>query len=308
MSAVLPRLVRLLAVLLLAPLLPALVNRTKAFMAGRRGAPWLQGYYDLLKLLGKSAVYSGTTGWVFRAGPLLSLAAALTALALLPVGGAAGLLSFEGDLFLLAYLFGLARFLTILAALDTGSSFEGMGASREAWFSALTEPALLLALAALARAAGDLRLAALLARPRLADPAVPLAAAALFIVFLAENSRLPVDDPNTHLELTMIHEVMVLDHGGPDLAFIQYGAALKLWVFGSLVSGLFSARASGLLAPSWDGWLPTALLWLSGLAALGVLTGLLESLTARLRLPRVPQLLVAASAMSALALVLELAR
>jgi formate hydrogenlyase subunit 4 len=301
-------LLRYLAVLLLAPLLPALVNRTKAVMAGRRGAPLLQGYYDLWKLLGKSAVYSRTTGWVFRAGPLLGLAAALTALAILPWGGGRGLLSFDGDLFLFAYLFGLMRFLTILAALDTGSPFEGMGASREAWFSALTEPALLLALAALARSAGGLRLAALLAQPRLSDPAVPLAAAALFIVFLAENSRIPVDDPNTHLELTMIHEVMVLDHGGPDLAFIQYGAALKLWIFGSLVAGLFTPGAAGLLSPRAVGPLPGVLFAAAGLALLGVLTGLLESLTARLRLARVPQLLVSASAMSALAMVLELVR
>jgi len=154
-----------------------------------------------------------------------------------------------------------------------------------------------------------LRLAALLARQsnRLADPAVPLAAAALFIVFLAENSRIPVDDPNTHLELTMIHEVMVLDHGGPDLAFIQYGAALKLWIFGSLVAGLFAPQAAGLLAPG-DRPLLGALFALAALAVLGVLTGLVESLMARLRLQRVPQLLVSASAMSALAVVLELVR
>ena len=308
MSAHLPALLRYLAVLLLAPLLPALVNRTKAVMAGRRGAPLLQGYYDLWKLLGKSAVYSRTTGWVFRAGPLLGLAAALMALAILPWGGGRGLLSFDGDLFLFVYLFGLMRFLTILAALDTGSPFEGMGASREAWFSALTEPALLLALAALARSAGELRLSALLAQPRLSDPAVPLAAAALFIVFLAENSRLPVDDPNTHLELTMIHEVMVLDHGGPDLAFIQYGAALKLWIFGSLVAGLFTPGAASLLSPRAGGPLAGVLFAAAGLALLAVLTGLLESLTARLRLARVPQLLVSASAMSALAMVLELVR
>jgi formate hydrogenlyase subunit 4 len=300
-------LLRFLAVLLLAPLLPALVNRTKAVMAGRRGAPLLQGYYELFKLLGKSAVYSRTTGWVFRAGPLLGLAAALVALAVLPWGAGAGPLSFEGDLLLFVYLFALMRFLTILAALDTGSSFEGLGSSREAWFSALAEPALLLALAALARSAGSLRLAVLLAGPRLADPAVPLAAAALYIVFLAENSRIPVDDPTTHLELTMIHEVMVLDHGGPDLAFVQYGAALKLWAFGSLVAGLFVPRLSPLRAPL-SGPLLEALAGLAALAVLAVATGLLESLMARLRLKRVPQLLVSASAISALAMVLELVR
>src|SRR5271157_3401904 len=176
--------------LLLAPLLPAVVNRTKAVFAGRKGPPLMQGYMDLAKLLSKAAVYSSTTTWIFRAGPTIGLASVAVALAMLPWAGGIALVSFTGDMVLFATLFGLARFLTILAALDTGSAFEGMGASREAWFSALTEPALLLALAALARLSGSLSLSGILGGPGVgsgAGAALLLAAGAAFVVFLAEN-------------------------------------------------------------------------------------------------------------------------
>jgi formate hydrogenlyase subunit 4 len=289
--------------LLLAPLLPGVINRVKAWFAGRRGPPLLQAYYDLWKLLHKGAVYSKTTTWVFAAGPIVGLACAATALLLVPLGGVPGLIAFPGDLLLMAYLLGLMRFCTILAALDTGSSFEGMGASREAFFSALAEPALLLGLATLACQTHDLSLSAVYGRvpsscmTSFAGPALLLVAAAFLIVFLAENARLPVDDPNTHLELTMIHEVMVLDHGGPDFAMIQYGAMLKLWVLGSLVVGL--------LAPVRTPWAAVNLAaGIAGLIALAAVVGVIESTVARLRLVRVPQFLVAASVLSILALLL----
>ena len=202
--------------MLLAPLLPGVINRVKAWFAGRRGPPLLQAYYDLWKLLHKGAVYSTTTTWVFVAGPIVGLACVATALLIVPLGGVPGLLAFSGDFLLVAYLLGLMRFFTILAALDTGSSFEGMGASREAFYSALAEPALLLGLAAMAAQSHSLSLSAMYAAvtrsamTSFAGPALLLVAAALLIVFLAENARIPIDDPNTHLELTMIHEVMVL--------------------------------------------------------------------------------------------------
>jgi formate hydrogenlyase subunit 4 len=289
--------------LLLAPLLPAVVNRTKAVFAGRRGPPLMQGYRDLAKLLSKAAVYSRTTTWIFRAGPTVGLAAVVVALAMLPWAGGTALVSFAGDMVLFATLFGLARFLTILAALDTGSAFEGMGASREAWFSALTEPALLLALAALARLSGSLSLSGILGGPGVgggAGAALLLAAGASLVVFIAENARIPVDDPETHLELTMIHEVMVLDHGGVDLAYIQYGSAVKLWALGGVVVAMLAPRTGVRLADLGIG--------LGGMACVGIATGVLESVTARLRLARVPQLLVAAIAMSALAMALALVR
>jgi formate hydrogenlyase subunit 4 len=289
--------------LLFAPLLLGIINRTKAIMGGRNGPPLLQPYYDLLKLLRKGAVYSRTTTWVFRAGPMVSLASCVLAATLIPLGSCESLVHFDGDLILLAYLLGLGRLCTVLAALDTGSPFEGMGASREVMFSALAEPALLLGLAALARNTGAMSLTQM--HLALADGAwtvsgltLALVTVALLVVFLAENSRIPVDDPNTHLELTMIHEVMVLDHGGPDFAFILYGAAIKLWLLGALIIDLVLARSTGRAAVDLG-------IALSGMFALAVLVGLIESTMARLRMPRVPQLLVGATALSALALVLE---
>ena len=292
--------------LLLAPLLLGVINRTKAFFGGRCGPPLLQPYYDLRKLLGKGAVYSRTTSWVFRAGPIVTLAATAAAVLLVPLGPCEAPVRFAGDLVLFAYLLGLARFFTVAAALDTGSSFEGMGASREVFFSTLAEPALLLGLVAVAKAAvgksgwfdltglhlhvsGELWLEAGLV--------LLFVAVALFLVLLAECSRIPVDDPNTHLELTMIHEVMVLDHSGPDLAFIQYGSALKLWLLSSLIVSVVVPRVSQL-------WLDLGLS-LGSVFAAAVVVGVVESSMARLRLVRVPQLLVGAAVLAVLALVLE---
>jgi formate hydrogenlyase subunit 4 len=289
--------------LLLAPFLLGVINRTKAFFGGRRGQPLLQAYYDVWKLLHKGAVYSRTTTWVFRAGPIVGLSAVLISLLLLPFGTLPASLAFEGDLILFAGLLALMRFFTVIAALDTGSAFEGMGASREVQFASLAEPTLLLGLAALARLSGSLSLSTML--PRIsgdawqqAGPTLALVAVAFLVILLAENSRIPVDDPNTHLELTMIHEVMVLDHGGPDFAFILYGAALKLWVLGALLVGVLPVR-TGDVGP--DAAITVALLLL-----LAIVTGVVESTVARLRLTRVPQFLAGASVLSLLALLLEL--
>jgi formate hydrogenlyase subunit 4 len=295
-------LARLGAALLLAPLLLGVIARTKAFFAGRTGAPLLQRYFDLAKLLRKGAVYSETTTWVFRAGPVVSLAAVLGALALLPMAGGPALFGFAGDFVLLAYLLGLARFATVLAALDTGSAFEGMGASREVQFSALAEPALLLALVALARNAHELSLGSILGAVsgetwRHDAAALTLVTAALFVVFLAENSRVPVDDPATHLELTMIHEVMVLDTSGPDLALVELGAALKMWLLGGLVVSIVVPVRSG------NPWIDLGA-FVAGLLALAALVGVVESTMARLRLLRVPALLVSAGVLAALGLAL----
>ena len=293
-----------LLALLLAPLLLGVIVRTKSFFAGRDGPPLLQLYFDLLKLLRKGSVYSRTTSWVFRAGPIVGLAAAMAALALTPFGGQRAVVTFPCDLIALAYLLGLMRFFTVLAALDTASAFEGMGASREAQFSALAEPALLLGLAAMARLTGCLSLSDMLAQItpsawQHAGAALGLVAAALLVVFLAENARIPVDDPNTHLELTMIHEVMVLDHSGPDLAYILYGAALKMWILGAVLVGVVAPVRTGNAALD----IGAAL---GGMFALAVLVGVIESCMARLRLLRVPQMLVGATVLAGLALVLLL--
>jgi formate hydrogenlyase subunit 4 len=293
----------LLLALVLSPLLPGIINRIKALFAGRRGTPLLQIYFDLWKLLHKGAVYSRTTTWIFRAGPMLGLAAVLTAAMLVPLGNFPALIAFPADFLLFAGLLGLMRFFTVLAALDTGSSFEGMGASREVFFSALAEPALLVALATLARQAGSYSLSTLLGQVAGGHwlhlgPVLALVMIALMIVLLAENARIPVDDPNTHLELTMIHEVMVLDHGGPDFAFIVYGAALKLWLLAALVVGMV-VPATG--APGLD-----LALVMGGMFAVAVVVGVVESVMARLRLAMVPQLLVGAGALAAAAFLLGL--
>ncbi len=290
--------------LVLAPLLFGIINRTKAFFAGRHGQPLLQRYWDVFTLLRKGATYSRTTTWVFRAGPAAGLASVVLALALVPMGGIPAALRFPGDLVLLAYLLGLLRFMTVIAALDTGSSFEGMGASREVLFAALAEPALLLGLAAVCLQTRSVSLSAMLAGITPATwtdqgPALALVAAALGIVLVAEAARIPVDDPTTHLELTMIHEVMVLDHGGLDLAFVLYGAALKLWVLGALLVGLAVPVRSG--NPLLD-----ACAFAGGMGVLAVAIGAVESSMARLRLVHVPKLLVGATALALLAVVLVL--
>ncbi|MBN2106998.1 MAG: NADH-quinone oxidoreductase subunit H [Deltaproteobacteria bacterium] len=281
-----------------APLLAGIISRVKARVAGRTGKPLLQLYFDIYKNFRRGAVYSTTTSWLFRAGPIVGLAAALTALAIAPPLGSAAPLAFTGDVLLFAYMLGLMRFFTVLAALDTGSSFEGMGASREVFFSALAEPVLLLGLAAVARKAGTLQLSELLAAASATSPELVLVLAALCIVFLCENARIPFDDPNTHLELTMIHEVMVLDHSGPDFAFIECGAALKMWVLGSVIVGLVLPGAGE------NAWLVNGAAMLAGMFVLAISVGTVESVMARLRLLRVPQLLMTAGALSAFAFIL----
>lgn len=292
--------------LLFAPLLLGLINRTKSAFAGRCGPPLLQPYYDLVKLLAKGAVYSRTTSWVFRAGPVVSLGATIAAMLLVPFGPCPAPIHFAGDLVLLTYLLGLARFFTVAAALDTGSAFEGMGASREVFFSTLAEPSLLLGLAGVAKLAvgtsGSFDLTNIhqqISGALWLDAGLGLCfvAVAVFLVLLAECSRIPVDDPNTHLELTMIHEVMVLDHSGPDLAFLLYSSALKLWLLSAVIVNTAVPRTT-------QPWLDLAVA-LASMLALAVVVGVVESSMARLRLVRVPQLLVGAAVLAVLALVLE---
>jgi formate hydrogenlyase subunit 4 len=277
--------------ILAGPLLLGVINRTKAVFAGRRGAPLWQPYLDAAKLLQKGAVYSRTTTWLFRAGPVVGLASVLAAAALLPLGRLAAPLAFPGDVVLFAYVLAVGRLFTVLAALDTGSAFEGMGASREVQFAALAEPATLVALAALARISGSWSLSDVLAAagPALwAQAASPLllVAVALLFVLLVENARIPFDDPTTHLELTMIHEAMVLDHSGPELAAIELGAMLKLWLFAGLLASVAFPLATG-AAPL------DALAHAVSVLGLGVGVGLVESAMARLPLLRVPQMLLA---------------
>ena len=298
--------------LILAPLLPGIINRVKAKFAGRHGKPVLQTYYDIAKLLRKGEVISRTSTWTFAVAPSVALAATLCALALLPLGGAVSPLAFAGDFVLAAYLLGMGRFAIMLGALDTGSAFEGMGASREATFSALAEPVFFLALMVLTSLClglghgtdtafslstmfgGQTAGAWLTGKGELL-----LLPVIFFILLLVENCRIPVDDPNTHLELTMIHEVMVLDHSGPNMALILYGAALKLWFFAALIAGL--------ITPALPLWQQVGLR-VASVLLLTVAVGIVESVMARLRMERVAYLLGAAAIMGMLTLILTQAR
>ena len=270
-------------ILLLAspPLFSGIIAKTKALVQGRKGPPLLQNYFDLIKLFRKGNVFSKTTSFFFRIAPSALLPLILTAGLLIPMGQASPL-HFEGDLILLAFLLAFGRFLLILAAMDTGSSFEGMGASREAAFGALTELAFFLVLVVLADTTGEISLSGIFGWTTLhstLNPVFILLFFSFFLILLTENSRIPFDDPATHLELTMIHEVMILDTSGPDLGIILYGASVKLF--------LFMALAVSLL---WPGGLVSFLLKMAGIS---VAIGVVESTNARFRLTKIPQFLVA---------------
>ena len=285
MSVFLDLLARLALWLLLAPLLPGIINKVKAWVAGRKGPPVLQLYYDLARLWQKSVVLSTLASLGFVFGPAVAWVAVAGAALLLPLGPASGALSFRGDMLVLIYLLALARFCTAWAALETGSAFEGMGAAREVSYAVLAEAAIIAAVLSLCIQTGSTSLVTMLS-PSAGAGAV-LLAAGLFTVLLAENCRVPFDDPNTHLELTMIHEVMVLDHSGPPLAVILHGAAMKLLLFAVLLvqavvplGKLTSLAATGAL--------------MGGVLTVTVGVGLVESLLARLAFRRVPLLLTTA--------------
>jgi formate hydrogenlyase subunit 4 len=288
--------------LLMPPLLLGVIVKTKAFFSGRIGAPILQPYLDLAKLMRKDGILSSTTTWVFLAGPVVACGSVLIAGMLLPLGGGPAPLHFTGDIVLFAYLMALGRFFTAIAALDTGSAFEGMGAAREVTFACFAEVALFLGILALARVSGSLELSGLLssglqAAWRSSAPTMVLVTVGLFIVLLVENSRIPFDDPNTHLELTMIHEVMVLDHGGPALGAVLYGAAMKLFLFCALVAQVLAPGWSGVAVVDWIIFLAVVLL-------MAVLIGVVESTMARLRLVLVPNLLIGSALLTGLAFLL----
>ncbi|HEV3384340.1 MAG TPA: NADH-quinone oxidoreductase subunit H [Gemmata sp.] len=295
--------VHVLVALLLPPLLVGVIAKTKALFAGRVGPPLLQAYYDLFRLFRKGSVFSSTTTWVFRAGPVIGLLTAVMAILLLPLANAnAPISSFTGDMVLLVYLLGLGRFFMALAALDTGSAFEGMGAAREVTLACLAEPALFLGLVVLAKLSGSLQLSEMLGHTiashwPTAGASLALVLLSWFVVLLAENCRIPFDDPNTHLELTMIHEVMVLDHSGPAYGMILYTAALKLFVFGALVVHLALPVTTG---SPWLDWF----IFIGGMLLVAMAIGVVESTTARLRMTHVSILLIAACLLSSFGVIL----
>jgi formate hydrogenlyase subunit 4 len=264
--------------------LAGVIQRTKAKWSGRLGQPLFQTFHDLVRLMRKRPVYSETTTPVFSIAPYVVLATALATAAIVPVLGSHPLVAFPFDFVFVAYAWGLGRVAIMLAALDTGSPFEGMGASREATFSALVEPALFLAIGTLGLATGASSLGAMLdlhgTSPALAIVRIG-SLVALVILLQIESKRIPVDDPATHLELTMVHEVMILDHSGPDLAAMQYAAAVKLSVSASMIAMLVNPLAR-------FGAIAGTIGHLAITVVVAIAIGTIESLVARLRLRAVP--------------------
>jgi formate hydrogenlyase subunit 4 len=282
-----------------------MILKVKAFFGGRKGPPLLINYFTLIKLLRKGSVYSTSTTWIFKMGPLVSLCTAATVLMFLPIAGQEPLFSFHGDVILLLYLLGLGRFFVIVAAMDTASPFEGMGAAREAYFPIICEATLFTNLVLFYTLTGELQLAAFFSGSQplglWQSAGMPLlfVAIALFIVLLTENSRVPVDDPATHLELTMIHEVMVLDHSGPDFAYIETGSFLKLFFYGTLVTRLVFPFSLG--SPPTD-----IVLFFAVLAVVYAAVGVTESVMARYRMDKVPQFVLTSFALAFFATILTL--
>ena len=285
MSSVIQVLITVVGWLVFAPLIPGVINRVKAWVAGRKGPALLQLYYDLARLWRKEVVLSTSVSPAHVAGPAVAFVSILGAALLLPIGQAGAPLSFEGDAVLFVYLLALARFCMAGAALDTGSAFEGMGAAREVSYAVLAEAAVITALLVLGVQTGSVSLTRMLAPA--AGPGTALLAAGLFMVLLAENCRVPFDDPNTHLELTMVHEAMVLDHSGPPLAVILHGAALKLLVFCVLLTE--AVVPLGNVSP-----VLVAAMLIAAVLVTAAGVGLVESLQARAAFRRVPLLLTTA--------------
>jgi formate hydrogenlyase subunit 4 len=287
------------AIVVMPFLLTGVVNRVKSLWAGRKGPPLFQSAHDVLRLLRKVPVYSATTTSLFRVAPWILLISSVGIASVTPLLGWRPIAAFPFDFVWLAYVATLGRVALLLAALDTGSSFEGMGSAREATIATLIEPALFLVTGALCLASGARTLSdALVPRLGTHDGAFVIwffSVAALYIVLQVESGRLPVDDPSTHLELTMVHEVMVLDHSGPDLAAIQYASALKLYVGTAMVASLLNPRAGG-------AGVTTVTLQLVLCVLIAVTIGTVESLIARLRLRTVPKYVALAVSSGAIAL------
>jgi formate hydrogenlyase subunit 4 len=291
--------------MLAAPFFSAVILKVKAFFGGKKGPPLLINYHTLIKLCKKGSVYSTSTTFIFKLGPMVSLCAAITALLFLPIGGSLPVFSFDGDVIFILYLLGLGRFFTIAAAMDTASPFEGMGAAREAFFPIICEATLFMILILFYIMTGKLQLAAYFAdgQPfglwKAVGSPLLFVLLSLFIVLLAENSRVPVDDPATHLELTMIHEVMVLDHSGPDFAFIELGSFYKLFFYASLVARL--AAPFELDHPAFNTGL-----FIVALLVIYMAVGVAESVRARYRMDKIPKFILTSFALAFFATIITL--
>jgi len=300
--------VQIAMLLALPPFIIGLIRKVKARLQCRRGASVLQPYADLAKLFKKQPVVSSTTSWIFTATPYIVFSSTLAAGLLVPIFVSQNPFNFAGNVIALVYLLALGTFFLILAGLDAGSAFGGMGSSREAIVATLAEPAMMLSIFAIALTAGSTNLSTIVHKTALmegiitAPPPHLMALVAFFVVALAETGRVPVDNPATHLELTMIHEAMLLEYSGRYLALLEWAAGIKLLVFLSVIANVFAPW--GIATSVTPAKVAVGMVvYVVKVSALALLIGVIESMFAKLRLFRVPELLGAAFILSLLALV-----
>ena len=290
--------VQMTLVLLLAPLLTGIVRKVKARLLRRRGPPLIQPYRDLIRLMRKETVLAVNASWLFRAVPYLVFAATWVAAALVPTFATGLLFSWSADLIAIIALLGSARFFLALAGMDVGTSFGGIGSSREAMIASLAEPAMIMIIFVLALIAGSTQLS-IIAEFMLSLAAglrvsLGLALIALILVAIAENSRIPVDNPATHLELTMVHEAMVLEYSGRHLALIELAASLKLLLYMSLIGCVFVPWGLAPMDSAWEAYALGGIAYLAKLLCGGVALAIFETSIAKMRVFRVPAFLGAA--------------
>lgn len=299
---------QMMSVLAMAPLLTGFVHKIKAQIMRRQGPPILQPYRDLARLLRKEAVLAHNASWLFRAAPYLILSLTWIAASLIPVFAVDLPFGGAGDLIVIVALLASARFVLSLAGMDVGTSFGGIGASRESMIGALAEPAMIMVAFTLALIAGSTQLspvAEIMASPQIGlRVSIGLALLALMMVGIAENARIPVDNPATHLELTMVHEAMVLEYSGRHLAMIELAAALKLLLYISLIASIFTPWGLAAAHEGWAACLRGGLLWALKLLAGGFLLAVFETSIAKMRVFRVPDFLGAALMLGLLAALL----
>ena len=282
-----------LIILLFAPFLViGVIKKTKAFWSGRKGVSIWQPLWDFVRLMKKDCVISNTTTWIFKIAPLVIFATTLLAGLFVPMINGQSIVNLEGGFILFSYILGLGKFFALISAMDTGSSFEGMGASREACFTTIVEPAFFIIMASLIALTGNYTfqsLSMILEKAGVMGILITLLAVlALVVMLLTECCRVPVDDPTTHLELTMIHEVMILDNSGQDLALITWAAGMKMVILESLIAAL--------LIPMhlWGFWY-SSLAYIAALFLIALFVGTLESCIARLRMSHVFEFIFAMS-------------
>lgn len=292
-------------ILLIVPfLMIGVIKKTKAFWAGRKGVSIWQPLWDFLRLMKKDAVVSKTTTWVFRAAPVLGFTSVVFAALFVPLAAGKAIIDIPFAFIIFSYILGFGKFFSLIAALDTGSSFEGMGASREACFTTIVEPAFFILMASTAALSGSFSFASFKMILGNAGPygilIIALAVVTLFIMLLTECSRVPVDDPTTHLELTMIHEVMILDNSAADLALITWASGIKMLLLSSLIAAIVIPQG----LPQWI----AVLAYLALMFIISVIIGTIESATARIRMSHVFEFIFVMSSFALVVLALVVAR